>query len=343
MFLKRLGKGPGKNWKERMQGAVNYRNGKFHNVEPTAVNPNNVSIFKILKAVINKPSTVVPPVQLPVIKTNLHKLESDGPVVVWFGHSSYFLKYLGFTILVDPVFSGNASPFKFFGSSFTGTDIFTAADFPEIDLLIITHDHYDHLDYPFIKQIAGKVKKVVTAIGVGSHLELWGINENIIHEMAWGEKIPVNNDLDITALPARHFSGRSFSRFNTLWASFALQWGTYKIYIGSDSGYSKEFERIGNEFGKFDLAFLECGQYNSYWPQIHMFPEETVQAARDLKAEILFPVHWGKFVLSTHPWNESVIRVTKEAEKKEQKYIIPKIGEAWYLGKAYDQEQWWNI
>ncbi len=342
MILKRFGKEP-RNNKERFENAPNYHDGKFLNVEPTDVNPHNVPFFKILWKFIKRPKSVTPPSEPPHVKSDLKQLKGDKPEIVWFGHSSYLMKYSGFTILVDPVFSGNASPFTFFGNSFQGSDNYYTEDFPHIDLLLLTHDHYDHLDYNFLKEIKGKVKRVVTPLGVGAHLKLWGYEEELITELNWEDHIFPADNLKIIAKPSRHFSGRSFARFKTLWSSFILEWGDYRIYIGGDSGYSSTFERIGKEYGKFDLVFLECGQYNTYWPEIHMFPEETVQAARDLNAEVLIPVHWSKFVLSTHPWNEPVKRAMKEAERTRQKIVSPRIGEVYTLGEPYEQKEWWNF
>ncbi|MCM4160684.1 MBL fold metallo-hydrolase [Antarcticibacterium flavum] len=342
-MFKRFGKAPAGNRQERIKLQENYRDGKFHNLEPTAVSPKDVSFFKVLKEFITRPNSVTPAREVPIKKTDLFKLPKDKISVVWFGHSSYLINYKGFVILIDPVFSGNASPVKFFGKPFKGTNIYMADDFPQIDLLLITHDHYDHLDYPFIKQIKDKVKKVVCSLGVGAHLELWGIPHEKIIELGWQEELKVNNELNITALPSRHFSGRSTKRFNTLWSSFALIWNDCRIYVGGDSGYSPQFREIGEQFGNFDLAFLECGQYSQYWPQIHMMPEETVKAARDLNAKILFPVHWGKFVLSIHPWNEPINRMVAEANKKDQDFVAPHIGEMYILGEKYDQKEWWNF
>lgn len=144
-------------------------------------------------------------------------------------------------------------------------------------------------------------------------------------------------------MPARHFSGRNFDRFKTLWTSFVLEWGTYKINIGGDSGYSSQFKVIGEKFGGFNLAFLECGQYGKYWPQIHMFPEETVLAAKDLQAEILFPVHWAKFVLSTHPWNDPIKRLSVAAKEQGQSFVSPILGEIYIMGEDFEQKEWWNF
>jgi L-ascorbate metabolism protein UlaG (beta-lactamase superfamily) len=342
-MFKRLGKAPAGKRLERIKKERNYRDDKFHNLEPTAVSPREVSTFKVLKEFMTRPASVTPSSEVPHKKANLFDLPQGEISIVWFGHSSYLISYRGFNILVDPVFSGNASPVKFFGKPFKGTNIYSVEDFPEIDLLLITHDHYDHLDYPFMKQIKDKVKKVVCSLGVGAHLELWGMTHEKISELGWQEELNVNDDLHITALPSRHFSGRSTKRFNTLWSSFALIWNDCRIYVGGDSGYSPQFREIGEKFGSFDLAFLECGQYSKYWPQIHMMPEETVKAAMDLNAKVLFPVHWGKFVLSIHPWNEPVKRMAAEAKKKDQNFVAPHIGETYTLGEKYDQKEWWNF
>ncbi|WP_243870473.1 MBL fold metallo-hydrolase [Salegentibacter sp. BDJ18] len=343
MILKRFGKEPSGERLKRINNAENTQNGKFQNIEPTAVQPEDVSMFKIMKQMLNRPKTVRPSAEIPHKKADLLNINTKKPAVVWFGHSSYLLSFKGYNILVDPVFSGFASPFKFFGKSFPGTDLYQAEDFPKIDLLILTHDHYDHLDYKFLKQLKSKVLKIVTPLGVGEHLEYWNTQPDIITELNWNESEEVHQNLKVTALPCRHFSGRNVKRNTSLWASFALEWEGFKIYIGSDSGYSSQFKEIGEKFKEFNLAFLECGQYGKYWPQIHMFPEETVKAAKDLNTKILFPVHWGKFVLSVHPWNEPIRRLMAETRIQKQEVVSPRIGEAYVLGEQFSQEEWWNF
>ncbi|WP_373056726.1 MBL fold metallo-hydrolase [Zunongwangia sp. H14] len=337
-----MGKNPEGERLERMEKVSNFSNGKFQNVQPTQVSP-EASMLSILKDFINKPQSVTPSKELPNVKTNLKALSLDKPVIVWFGHSSYFIDFNGFRILIDPVFSGNASPVSFFGKSFPGADQYEIEDFPDIDLLIQTHDHYDHLDYPSVLKLKSKVKKVVTSLGVGAHLEYWGIAPEKITELNWWEHHQVNPQLKITAAPARHFSGRGFSRFQTLWSSFILEIGNYKFFLGGDSGYSNQFKEIGEKFGPFDLAFMECGQYNENWPQIHIFPEQIIPAAQELKAKMVWPVHWGKFSLSLHPWNEPIQRFTAAAKKASLSYISPKIGQPVTFGEDFQQDDWWNF
>lgn len=343
MNYRSFGKVPSGERLELMKNSPNYREGKFLNIEPTSVNPNDVSIFKIVKKMLSRPSTVRPSQEVPHEQTDLKKLGADSPVIVWFGHSSYLIVVDDFRVLVDPVFSGNASPSRFFGKAFKGSDTYNAEDFPKIDLLVLTHDHYDHLDWPSIKKLDSKVKQVVTSLGVGAHLEYWGMAPEKITELDWWQKMEVSEKIEITATPSRHFSGRGFKRAQTLWSSFVLEIMGYRIFIGGDSGYDGSFKKINQRFGSFDLAFLECGQYGKYWPQIHMFPEQTLMAANDLNAEIAFPVHWGKFVLSTHPWNESIKRFAEAAKREKRKFVSPKIGQPFYLNKEFKQEAWWDF
>ncbi|GAA4213484.1 MBL fold metallo-hydrolase [Pedobacter jeongneungensis] len=322
----------------------NYREGALQNLSFTPMQPEGVSFFKILKAFFfEKHPNKSPDKALPFVTPDIAgKPESNVPEIIWFGHSSYLIKVQGLRILVDPVFSQTPSPFSFIGSkAFKGTDVVKAGDFKDIDILVITHDHYDHLDYPSILKIAPQAKTIVTSLGVGSHLERWGIKTEKINELAWKQSVTLFNDLTITAVPARHFTGRKFKRNQTLWSAFILQTANYKLFMGGDSGYDTHFAEIGEEFGPFDLALLECGQYNAYWPYIHMFPEDTVQAAIDLKAKVLMPVHWGKFSLAMHPWNEPVKRVVAAAGEKAFPLLTPKLGETVILNGHFPAEKWW--
>lgn len=338
-----LGRRPSGERLTKIKQSPNYIKGEFKNIVETSVNPNNVSIVKILKDFYKRPVTVVPDKELPGVKTDLSKLDSKNPSVVWFGHSSYMIKSGVLTILVDPVFSANASPVKFFGKAFPGSNIYTADDIPEVDLLLITHDHFDHLDYRTFLQLHRKVKKIIVPLGVGAHLEYWGADRSKITELDWWNGFHTESGIEITATPARHFSGRSIKRATSLWASYVLRHNGKKIFVGGDSGYDDQFKVIGNKFNGFDLAFLECGQYGADWPLIHMTPEQTVQAAKDLNVEVLFPVHWSKFVLSTHAWNEPIKRLSRCALVEKQKYVAPMIGEVYSLGMNYSQKNWWDF
>jgi len=322
----------------------NYKDGALQNLSPTPMQPEGVTFFEIFrKYLFGKHPNKVPTRAIVTVKPALDSLPGiNSTEIIWFGHSSYLIKAGDKRILVDPVFSSTPSPFSFVGSkAFPGTEFVNAEDFLNIDILVITHDHYDHLDYHSILKIAPNVKAMVTSMGVGSHLERWGISSGKINELGWEQSVTLFNSIKLTAVPARHFTGRKFKRNQTLWSAFVLELPGSKLFLGGDSGYDKHFEKIGNSYGPFDIAILECGQYDEMWPYIHMFPEQTVQAAIDLKAKILMPVHWGKFSLSMHPWNEPIERVTKEAENKQLQIITPRLGETVLLENTHQFEKWW--
>lgn len=281
---------------------------------------------------------------LPSVKTDLESAGTDLPTIVWFGHSSYFIKLNGKSILIDPIFSERASPFQFVGKkAYAIQTPYTFRDLPkQLDLVIITHDHYDHLDYHTIKEIHPRVKTFYTSLGVGSHLEYWGVDAAKITEFDWWESKTLGDGITVTAAPARHFSGRLFKRNQTLWSSFILKTESVNMYVGGDSGYDKAFAEIGKKYGPFDLALLECGQYNTLWPNIHMMPEQVVQAAIDLNARVLMPVHWGKFTLALHPWKDPIQRVTHAAHERGVQVTTPKIGEPVVLRESLPNKKWWE-
>jgi L-ascorbate metabolism protein UlaG (beta-lactamase superfamily) len=324
--------------------ADNFKVEEFDNIPPTPQLAEGYSFFDITyRALFNPGERRVPSDILPSIKTDLLSLAQDQDLLVWFGHSSYFIQIDGKRILVDPVFSGNASPIPGTMPSFKGTDIYTVDELPAIDYLFISHDHYDHLDYETIIKLKNKTKKVICGLGVGSHFEHWGYNPDVIIERNWNESIKLDDGFTAYVLPARHFSGRGFERNKTLWCSFLLQSPSMKIYMGGDSGYDTHFADIGKQFGEIDLAFLENGQYDVAWPFIHSTPEQVVKAAHDLNAKRVFPVHSSKFALANHPWDEPLIKVTEFNAQSDIPLVTPLIGELVYL-KNDDQKfsQWWR-
>lgn len=325
---------------EHFKDLLNYRNGSFQNRSPTPMITEDGSYWKIVKLMLNRPKSVNPSTTLPVIKTNLKALDFSKNCLVWLGHSSYLLVLDGKRVLVDPVFY-NASPVSFFGKPYKMSYNYSPADLPEIDVLVITHDHYDHLDYKAVSELKHKVQKVVTSKGVNEHLNLWGFEPEKITSLNWNDKTMVE-DLEFTCLPARHFSGRKFNREETLWSSFALKTSSLNIYVGGDSGYDTHFKEIGKSQGPFDLAILECGQYGKYWPLIHMLPEETLQASKDLNASALLPIHWGKFTLANHPWTEPIERLMTANADLEQNIFTPQIGQVLEFGLANSTEEWWR-
>lgn len=343
MSLKITGKNPSGKLLEKMKHSRNYKNDGFQNLSETPMTLQDTSYYELIKKYLKKDPAAKPTSALPYIITDLKNIHSDNPTIIWFGHSSYFIRMANKNILIDPVFSGNASPVSFMVKSFEGSDVYVTEDFPDIDLLILTHDHYDHLDYKTIKKLKTKVKSIVCSLGVSSHLIYWGFDENIINEMDWWQPRNFSDDITLTATPARHFSGRGLKRYKTLWSSFVLKNETHNLFLGGDSGYDAHFKEIGEKFGPFDIAILESGQYNTAWPLIHMMPEQTVQAAIDLDAKVLLPVHWSKFTLAMHPWNEPVKRVLKAAAAERLKVTTPMIGEPVILDESYPDSKWWNF
>jgi L-ascorbate metabolism protein UlaG (beta-lactamase superfamily) len=328
---------------EILQKSPHYKDGQFQNLSPTPALTEGTSYYKVLtEFFFQKSKRGKPTIELPSKKVELSLLDKSKDLLVWFGHSSYFMQLDGKAILVDPVLSGSASPVKFTTRSFKGSDAYTPADMPAIDYLFITHDHWDHLDYDTIMQLKPKIKTIITGLGVGQHLEHWGFDKGMIVEKDWNQEIFLPDDFKVYTAPARHFSGRGLKRNSSLWMSFIFQTPTMKIYIGGDSGYDSHFREVGNKFGPFDLVILENGQYGKNWKYIHMLPEEVVQAAEDLKAKVLLPVHWSKFALSVHAWDEPMIRLVEEARRKNVPVVHPMIGEPLYLDQTIAWTEWWN-
>jgi L-ascorbate metabolism protein UlaG (beta-lactamase superfamily) len=241
------------------------------------------------------------------------------------------------------MFGPSPAPHPLLGTSrFPTEPFFNPADLPEIDVVVYSHDHYDHLDYKTVRQIKDKIRQFWVPLGIGAHLERWKVDKNKVQEFTWWDDIQLGK-VKFTFAPARHFSGRGIiDRFSTLWGSWIIQSDSTSIYFSGDSGYGPHFKEIGQRFGPFDLALMECGQYDPRWQEIHMLPEETVHAALDLKAKKMQPIHWGQFSLSIHEWNAPPIEVLIEAQKVEIPIQIPKIGEEVYLSKSINTESWWD-
>ncbi|RZL13791.1 MAG: MBL fold metallo-hydrolase [Pedobacter sp.] len=337
-----FGKKPAGKRLNRIKADPNYRNGEFQYSLPTPMMPEDVSYGKMLFQFFfadkkgRKPIGIIP-----------HAVPdfSPGPEtkLTWFGHSSYLLSTNGTNILVDPVFSKRPSPFQFLGTkNFEGTDFMKIEMLPVIDIVLLTHDHYDHLDYATILKLRNTNAHFITSMGVGAHLEYWGIISDRITELAWGERSTLISGIEFISEPARHFSGRQFKRNQTLWSAFILKTPEHTFYLGGDSGYGPHFADAGEKYGPFDLALLECGQFNKMWPLIHMFPEEMVQAGADLKATTVMPIHWGKFALAMHSWKEPIERAVAAAELSGLNLTTPIPGETIFVGGKYPATKWWN-
>lgn len=269
---------------------------------------------------------LVPPAPVPTVKTNLNAL-GDDDCAIWLGHSTIYLQLAGRKILLDPVFSSYASPIFFVNRAFDGTNIYSAADFPPLDILAITHDHWDHLDYATISALKPKIKTVLCPLGVGEYFEQWGFDADKIIEEDWDAAIDFGRDLTAHILPAQHFSGRMLTQNPTEWCAFAFVTSTRKIFCSGDGGYGSHFKDIGKKFGGFDLAFMENGQYNRAWHAIHLLPNETAQASEDVRAKKVVPIHSGKFALARHLWNEPYKDLIAESAGRNYELLTPRIGE----------------
>ena len=344
MNQRKFGKHPAGTRLERIKTQSNYSNGAFQNQSFTPDLTEGASFYSVGKEFLfSKKERMFPKGEIPSEKTDLLHLDPANDILVWFGHSSYFIQVDGKTILVDPVLSGYASPFSFTTNAFKGADIYKPEDIPEIDILFITHDHWDHLDYNAVMQLRAKIKQIICSLGTGEHLEFWGFDKNIITEMNWNETMDLGQGFVVNTVPARHFSGRTFKRNQGIWTSYALRTPTLNLYLGGDSGYDKHFAEAGNNFGPFDLALLENGQYDKNWKYIHMLPEETLKAANDLKAKRLFPVHNSKFKLGNHEWDTPMREISRLKKAMGVTVITPKIGQQVNLKDTTQQfEEWWN-
>lgn len=341
----KIGRSPKGDELAKILKSPRYVNGEFQNLEPTSVLVNKDNYYNGIKEILFPTKGVtIPKENIPTQKTDLNALNPKENLLVWFGHSSFYLQIDGIKILVDPVFSDYASPLFFINKAFAGTNIYTANDMPDIDVLIISHDHWDHLDYATIMSLKHKIKHIVCPLGVSSHFYHWGFNPDIIHDEDWYNEIKLSDNLKIHILPSRHFSGRFLDNNNkTLWASFAIITPTKKIFYSGDGGYSPQFREIGDYFQGFDLAIMENGQYNTSWAQIHMMPEEVAQATMDLQAKMLLPVHCGKFALSPHHWQDPFERIYTASQNKSYKLLTPLLGEAVFLDQNNQKfNKWWT-
>lgn len=278
----------------------------------------------------------------PLDRPALDKLDNASNHVVRLGHSSHLLKLRGKYWLIDPVFGHRASPVSWAGPLRFHPSPLPLDEVPPIEGLILSHDHYDHLDAPTIEALMNRVQRYFVPLGVGEHLRGMGVPADRIEEFDWWREAR-HGDVGLVAAPAQHFSGRTlWDRDKTLWASWVIRSGNERIFYSGDGGYFKGFKEIGEKLGPFDLALMENGAYDSYWPAVHMSPEETVRAFQDVKARTLYLVHNSTFDLAFHPWREPLERVAQLAEQQGLSLATPEIGEVLTLGRPRDNKLWWR-
>lgn len=327
---------------DRINASSHFIDGTFVPLESTETHLKKGFIAGMYSFLFDDRSQLKPTKTITTVKTDLKSLNINDDLIVWMGHSSFYMQLAGIRILVDPIFSGHSSPFKAMMKAFPGSDVYSAADMPPIDVLLISHDHWDHLDYETVTTLKDKVGVVLTGLGCGEHFEYWGYEKDRIIEKDWDETPLVLGDLKITITPTRHFSGRFLKHNPTLPVSFVFESPRRKVFYSGDGAFGRHFKEIAKKYGPFDFAVMEDGQYNEQWHFVHMFPEEMLEASKILGAKYVLPVHNSKFILSEHKWDEPLIRASKKALDFGIMLQTPRIGDKVNLDDPQAHEKWWE-
>lgn len=328
---------------ERILRSPNFRDGKFRNRRPVPRIASDKGFFGAMRDFLfARPPGLRPSRPLPALHPDLHALARDENLLVWFGHSSLLLQAEGLRVLVDPVFT-TEWPASLMLRPFAGADGFSPDDMPDADCLIVTHDHWDHLDYGTVRRLRGRIETVVCPLGVGEHFARWGFAPERIVELDWDESWSPAEGFEIRCLPSCHFSGRGLRSDRTLWASFLVQTPARRVYLAGDGGYDDRFSEIGRRFAPIDLAVMENGQYNDDWRYIHLMPDDLARAVRELGARRTVTVHHSKYALSRHPWREPLDNAAALAGRDSLPVLVPRMGEIVRLDSPdAGFERWWE-
>lgn len=324
-----------------------YEAGEFKNLVPTTVMTGGGVFVALWRTLFSSVPNVRPARPLPTHPLDSLSITQKTPDLVrvtWFGHSASLVEIAGQNILLDPMLSVKMGPLAWVTPKRYNPQLaITPEQLPPIDAVLISHDHYDHLDYKTIIKIKSKTRHFYVPLGVGVHLRAWGVDSARVTELNWGDSVRLPG-LTIVSTPTRHFSGRGLTNRNsTFWNSWVLKSATKRIFYSGDGGYGPHFQAIGAQYGPFDLALMECGQYDAQWPQIHMLPEQSVQAALDVRARAMLPVHWGAFTEAHHAWNEPVTRAAAAAARAQLPFTTPELGQPVTLGAGpLPQVAWWR-
>ena len=329
------------------EGSPNYSDGVFTNLDPaTMYTMDREQMRQIAWDLLGSRSATRPTGPIPLASPQIYQGEASPLAVSWFGHSTALVEIDGYRVLTDPVWSDRCSPSDTVGPQRLHPPPVQLEGLPAVDAVVISHDHYDHLDIDTVIALARMQRApFFVPLGVGAHLRAWGIPEHRIVELDWNQSAKVH-ELTVICMPARHFSGRGLTRNNTLWASWAFIGPNHRAYFGGDTGYTKSFAHIGADHGPFDLTLLPIGAYNTVWPDIHMNPEEAVRAHLDVTdsgSGLLVPVHWGTFRLAPHPWAEPVERVLKAAESQGVQVAVPTPGQRIDSARPLRFNPWWRL
>lgn len=330
--------------KQNYERFDHFVNGKFINKQPTNMNIRLSEYPSMIKDFLIGSGDRSPKKQLNIADINWDNIKSEEDSLTWFGHSSFLVSLDNKKILVDPVLSLRASPVSFAGGKrYTGNLLSIIDNLPKLDIILITHDHYDHLDYHSIVRLKEKTNHFCVPLGVSNHLIRWGIAKEKITECNWWDEIELNG-LKLAFTPSRHFSGRGlFNRDTTLWGGWVILGSKTRFYTSGDGGYGQHFKEIERKYGPFDIALMEGGQYDRRWSAIHMTPEEAIQAYQDIKGKAMMLIHWGAFTLANHAWTDPIERAVRAARNSDIKLITPQIGETVALnGSVPAITRWWE-
>jgi L-ascorbate metabolism protein UlaG (beta-lactamase superfamily) len=326
-----------------MQASPNFRAGKAQNPVPTDNSWGLTMMWETTKDYRggHKTEPDEPPPIVKLTRESFAERPASGLRVTWLGHSSVLVEIDEKVILFDPVFAERASMFSFMGPKRFHPNPVSIDELPVLDAVVISHDHYDHLDYEAVVQLAPKTAAFYVPLGIGAHLEEWEIPAGKIVELDWWEEAEVG-EIKLTACPARHFSGRSgFNNNKTLWASWAVVGPEHRVFFGGDTGLMGLFEKVGELFGPFDVTFIKVGAYGRTWPDVHIDPEEAIIVNTMVRGQLMMPTHWGTFNLSYHGWTEPAERLIVAADRGDTRIVIPKVGQMFEPASPPAVERWW--
>jgi L-ascorbate metabolism protein UlaG (beta-lactamase superfamily) len=330
----------------RMQRSPNYRDGQFHNSDTTELGVEG-SVGSSLKRWLFGPEERHPPAPIPTVKltrADFATPPASGLRATWLGHSTVLVEIDGLRLLFDPVWATRASPSSLIGPKRFFEVPLGVDELPALDAVVASHDHYDHLDRDVVKALARAQPSMrfIVPLGVGAHLEKWGVAPERVTDLDWWERTTLGT-LTLTATPARHFSGRGLSDQNhTLWSSWSVRGPVHRVFHSGDTGPFPGFARIGEAEGPFDLTLLKIGSYGEGWPDIHVTPEQAVDANSQLRGRAMLPIHWGTFNLAFHAWDEPAERVVTAALVRGTKLFMPRPGESIEPSLAPDTTRWWR-
>ena len=328
---------------DRYSRSPQWKDGVFLNRSLTTMDVSLWSMPGLLKEFLSGRKNRQPPEPLIIERLDSDQFHDGKDKFIWYGHSTVLFRVSGKNILVDPMFGPDASPIGPLRTPrFSKNSLDLIDDLPQLDLILLTHDHYDHLDYASIQKLKDRTSEFRVALGLKRHLAKWGVPKDQIKEFDWWEESQLGG-LRIVFTPSRHFSGRGpFDRSKSLWGGWVILTENRKIYWSGDGGYDSHFSEIGAKYGPFDWGFMECGQYNEKWHQIHMYPEEAVLASQEALVKTAVPVHWGAFSLALHDWTDPIVRFSEEASEKKLTGCYPRLGQTVTFGEE-PSESWWEL